>query len=127
MSHLDRVIDDKNPKKVLSIDGGGIRGLIAIEFLRKIEAIEPAVLQKLGVEGMTVVTHDELSREMRQRVQCAVEARVGGAAEIRFDTAPAMAWGVELCGNGQRIGWTPDAWLDSVEDRLRAELEKTAA
>ncbi len=39
MSHLDRIIDDTDPKKVLSIDGGGVRGLIAIEFLARIESL----------------------------------------------------------------------------------------
>src|SRR5579872_2022405 len=38
-SHLDKLIDGAGPKKLLSIDGGGIRGLIAIEFLSRIEAI----------------------------------------------------------------------------------------
>jgi predicted acylesterase/phospholipase RssA len=39
MSHLDAVIDAPGPKKLLSIDGGGIRGLIAIEFLAKVEGL----------------------------------------------------------------------------------------
>ena len=38
-----------------------------------------------------------------------------------------MAWGVELRGSGQRIGWTPDAYLDSLEDKLRAALDRAAA
>jgi predicted acylesterase/phospholipase RssA len=39
VSHLDHLIDAPGPKKLLSIDGGGIRGLIAIEFLAKIESL----------------------------------------------------------------------------------------
>jgi len=39
MSHLDPLIDAPGPKKLLAIDGGGVRGLIAIEFLAKIESL----------------------------------------------------------------------------------------
>jgi len=35
--HLKGKLDDINPKKILSLDGGGIRGLITIEILAKIE------------------------------------------------------------------------------------------
>ncbi len=37
MSHLDALITDPGPKRLLSVDGGGIRGLIAIEFLARAE------------------------------------------------------------------------------------------
>jgi hypothetical protein len=76
---------------------------------------------------MTVVSLDELPAELRARVLCAIENRLGGPAAIRFETVPALAWGVELRSNGRRIGWTPDAWLDSIEDKLRTELERAAA
>jgi predicted acylesterase/phospholipase RssA len=38
-SHLDAIVDGAGPKKLLAIDGGGIRGLIAIEFLARIERL----------------------------------------------------------------------------------------
>ena len=95
-------------------------------FIEKIGSIDAEVLAKFAAEGMTVVSHDDLPVEMRARVRGAIGKRLGGPAEIKFETAPALAWGVELRGNGRRIGWTPDAWIDSVEDKLRAELERAA-
>lgn len=96
-------------------------------FVEKLGALDPAVLHKFASEGMTVVSHDELPADLRERIRRAVAERLGGAAEIQFERAPAMAWGVELRTNGQRIGWTPDAWIDSVEDKLRASLESASA
>ena len=46
MSHLDALIRASGPKKMLAIDGGGIRGLIAIEFLARIEALLRAELKR---------------------------------------------------------------------------------
>ncbi len=38
-SHLEERIAKRGPKKLLSIDGGGIRGLIALEFLFRVETL----------------------------------------------------------------------------------------
>ncbi len=121
--------------EILDATRGALRDLASADiecaalsaFLRKIDAMDSATLQTFAAAGMTVVTPDDLPGEMRRRIECAVEKRLGTPAEIHFEAAPAMAWGVELRANGRRIGWTPDAWLDSVEDKLRTELEKAAA
>jgi predicted acylesterase/phospholipase RssA len=39
VSHLDPIVDAPGPKRLLSIDGGGIRGLIAIEFVARVEEL----------------------------------------------------------------------------------------
>lgn len=46
MSHLDALLDRPGPKKLLSIDGGGVRGLVAIEFLARIESLLRARLRR---------------------------------------------------------------------------------
>jgi F-type H+-transporting ATPase subunit b len=96
-------------------------------FLDKLRSIDPALLRAFAKDGMTVVSREDLPAETRRSVQQVLEERLGAPAAIEFERAPAMAWGVELRGNGQRIGWTPDAYLDSLEDKLRVALDKAAA
>ena len=47
-----------------------------------------------------------------------------GALAIR--TSLEMSWGIELRGSGQRIGWKPETYLDSLEVKLRAVVEEHA-
>jgi uncharacterized protein len=54
MSYLDALIDARAPKKLLSIDGGGIRGLIAIEFLSRIETL---LRVKLGDKDLVLAQY----------------------------------------------------------------------
>ncbi len=46
MSHLDAIIDAPGSKKLLAIDGGGIRGMIAIGFLERMETLLRAALAR---------------------------------------------------------------------------------
>ncbi len=53
-SLLERRIAAPGPKKLLSIDGGGIRGLIALEFLARIEAL---LREKLGRSDLVLADY----------------------------------------------------------------------
>ena len=96
-------------------------------FLARLESLDPALLRAFAAHGMTVVSHEDLPPELRGAVQRTIDERLGAPTAITFQHVPAMAWGVELRANGQRIGWTPDAYLDSLEDKLRGALDKAAA
>jgi F-type H+-transporting ATPase subunit b len=96
-------------------------------FIGKLQSLDPALLRAFAAQGMTVVSKEDLTPELRGAVQQTIDERLGAPTSITFQRAPNMAWGVELRGNGQRIGWTPDAYLDSLEDKLRGALDKAAA
>jgi F-type H+-transporting ATPase subunit b len=96
-------------------------------FVERLQSLDPAMLRPFAADGMTILSRDDLPSEMRVCVQKVIEGRLGAPAAIEFERAPAMTWGVELRCNGQRIGWTPDAYLDSLEEKLRAGLDKAAA
>ena len=42
---------------------------------------------------------------------------------LRFERAPGMGLGVELRGNGRRIGWNSDSYLEAMEQDLKQALE----
>jgi F-type H+-transporting ATPase subunit b len=96
-------------------------------FLEKLRSIDSGAFRSFAAGGLTVVSREDLPPEMRCAVQKTLEELLGAPVETAFERAPAMAWGVELRGNGQRIGWTPDSYLDSLEDKLRAALDRAAA
>lgn len=96
-------------------------------FIEKLQSLDPVRLRPFGLDGMTVLSREDLPAETRAAVQRVLKDRLGPSAAIAFERAPAMAWGVELRCNGQRIGWTPDAYLDSLEDKLRTALDSAAA
>jgi F-type H+-transporting ATPase subunit b len=96
-------------------------------FIEKLQTLDPAVLRPFAVDGMTVFSREDLPVGTRICIQKAIEDRLGALATIAFERAPSMTWGVELRCNGQRLGWTPDAYLDSLEEKLGAALDKAAA
>lgn len=83
-----------------------------------LEKLDGETLKKLSGGPITVVSASELPADLQHKI----EERVG--VPLRFEQAPEMAWGIELRGDGQRIGWTPEVYLDALEQKLRAELDR---
>lgn len=100
-------------------------------FLHKLRALDPGEIERLSIGGLTVATPAGLSADLRTQIQVAIEARIGearldGPVPLTFVAAPEMPWGIELRGAGQRIGWTPDGYLDALEEKLKSMLEERA-
>jgi F0F1-type ATP synthase delta subunit len=92
-------------------------------FLGKLTAIDASIWRSLAASPLTVVTARELPGVMQCQIRTALEARFGATVPLCFETSTALAWGIELRGAGQRIGWTSDTYLDSLEERLRGALD----
>jgi F-type H+-transporting ATPase subunit b len=95
-------------------------------FLQKLRSSDPCELKKLAGGGMTAVSATPLSAELRRQVQETIETRIGSPVPLVFEIAPEMTWGIDLRGAGQRIGWTPDGYMDSLEEKLKIALEERA-
>ncbi len=95
-------------------------------FLEKLRSFDICALKTISAGELVVASATEIPAEMRQQLEETIERRLGSPVTLRFELAPEIAWGIELRGNGQRIGWTPNGYLDSLEEKLRNVLDQRA-
>jgi F-type H+-transporting ATPase subunit b len=113
-------------RALADLAGADIERCVVQVFLQKLRTFDLCDLKKLSGGGLTVVSATELSAELRRQVQETIETRIGSPVTLVFEKAPEMAWGIELRGDGQRIGWTPDGYMDSLEEKMKSALEERA-
>ena len=95
-------------------------------FLNKLRSLDAAKLRELGVKEQVVRSASDLPEKTRKRIGEILQARLGGPVQLNFERDAEMSWGIELLGNGHRIGWTPDSYVDSIEENLKTFLESRA-
>ena len=95
-------------------------------FLEKLRSIDVSVLQDLGAKEKLVRSAAEIPEATRQKVAAVLAERLGAPQKLRFEEVPGMAWGIELRGNGRKIGWNPECYLDEMQENLRKALERRA-
>ncbi len=95
-------------------------------FLEKIKKLDPAALRDLVGKELTVLSALEVPGPEQHEIQTALEERLGAPVPLQFQRSPTMTWGIELRGNGRRIGWTPDSYIESLEENLKEALERRA-
>ena len=93
-------------------------------FLEKLRSIDVATLREMQGKEKLICSSSDLPETTRGRITAILKERLGAATELEFEKDPAMGWGVELRGNGRRIGWNPGGYLDSMEANLREALEE---
>jgi F-type H+-transporting ATPase subunit b len=95
-------------------------------FLEKFDALDAPALRDFAAHDLTVLTAGEMPEESRRELRARLEKRLGPGLHLKFERAPAMAWGIELRGNGRRIGWNSDAYVEALEQNLKEALEHRA-
>jgi len=93
-------------------------------LLEKLRTFDVAALNELTQNELIVLTPSDLIEETQQRIRETIQIRLGSPVQLRFSCAPEMGWGIELRGNGRRIGWNPDTYVEALEENLREALER---
>jgi F-type H+-transporting ATPase subunit b len=89
-------------------------------FLEKLQSLGVATLRELGAKEHVVRSAMDLSDETREKIRNVLQAR------LTFERDTSMSLGIELRGNGQKIGWNLDSYLGSMEENLKEVLERRA-
>jgi F-type H+-transporting ATPase subunit b len=92
-------------------------------FLEKLRSLDLAELRKLTSGEVNVLTAEALSDEMKHQIEATLAERLGAPIAVHFELTSTMSWGVEMQGSGQRLGWSSESYLDSLEQHLRTDLE----
>ncbi len=113
-------------RALTDLAGSDVQECATRTFLEKIKKLDTAALRDLIGKELTVRSALEVSGPARREIQTALEERLGAPVPLEFQRSPGMAWGIELRGNGRRIGWTPDSYIESLEENLKEALERRA-
>jgi F-type H+-transporting ATPase subunit b len=91
-------------------------------FLQKIRALNHDHWSRFAGADLQIRTAMNLGDDQRSQIVRTVEERIGAPVRLRFEQAPGMGLGLELRGNGWRIGWSSDSYLQALEDDLNEAL-----
>ena len=102
------------------------------EFIRRLHLLEPDEKSRLGnalagaTEAILVRSAFELPPAQRAAIQNAVREVFASEQPLQFDTSNKLIGGIELSVNGQRVAWSIDAYLTSLEDDVSQLLRENA-
>jgi F-type H+-transporting ATPase subunit b len=92
-------------------------------FLDKIQLIDDETCRSLAQGELVIRTPLDLPDEVRTQIRQVLEIRLQAPVMLRFQKAFGIGLGLELVGNGWRIGWNSDTYLDALEEDVRGALE----
>jgi len=92
-------------------------------FLEKIRLLDHEACKSLAAGELSVRTAFDLPEETQAEIQQTLRDRLQAPVNFRFERVPGIGLGIELRGNGRRIGWTSESYLEALEEDLREAFE----
>jgi F-type H+-transporting ATPase subunit b len=93
-------------------------------FLENIRSLDSDAREKLKNRELSIRSEFELSEPARCGIQQAVQEWLESPVNLEFEAAPGMGLGLELRGDGWRIGWNSESYLEALEEELKEALEQ---
>jgi F-type H+-transporting ATPase subunit b len=137
---LSRAIRERTQNEVFAIARKALTDLatttleervcdVFVRRLRELEGLAKAGLAeslKTASEPALVRSAFALPAEQRAAIQRALDEIRGAEVRLRFEIAPELVAGIELAGDGQKVGWSISDYLASVQEGVVELLNKSA-
>lgn len=101
-------------------------------FTRRLREMDSQSKARLGAALKTaadpalVRSAFELPTQQRAAIQNALNEAFSAEVHVRFETASDLICGIELATNGQKVAWSIDEYLGSLENSVAALVGKRA-
>ena len=92
-------------------------------FLEKIRLLNEDARGRLAQGELLISTMFDLREEAQAEILEALEESLRVPVTVRFERAPGIGLGLELRGNGLRIGWSSENYLEALKEDLGEALE----
>lgn len=100
-----------------------IQRLLALDGEAKAQL---AAALQTATDTVQVRSTFELPQAQREAIQQALNEISPAEIHVRFETAPHLVSGIELATTGQKLAWSIDDYLGSLEKSITALVEKRA-
>jgi F-type H+-transporting ATPase subunit b len=103
---------------------------MAEAFLRKLDGLDADAKAQLqaaargSARPLVVRSGFTLAAPIRERLQQALHDRFATQSEVQFETNPGLIAGIEVAFDGQKVAWTFDDFLRSLELNVRNLVEQ---
>ena len=117
-------------KTLTELASASLEASATAEFIRRLRVLEPAAKSRLGTalagvgEPIVVRSAFELPAAQREAIQQAVHELFASKRLLQFDTSDKLIGGIELSANGERVAWSIDAYLSSLEEDVERLLRE---
>jgi F-type H+-transporting ATPase subunit b len=115
------------------LSGKGLNDAVAERFVERLSEIDEPIASKLCEEAegaetpVRIETSFDLNAAVRKRIGAAIREVISPEVRVSYTRADDLICGIRLKAGGQTIGWSLGDYLDRLEARALAGLDRPSA
>lgn len=136
--NLNRAIQQRTQREVFSIARKALMDLATTSLEERLTAVFTRRLRELDgptkaglVKAIAAASGSALVRsafdlptDQRAIIQNALNETFSAAVQVRFEITPDLVSGIDLTASGQKVGWSIDGYLASLENGIHELLKE---